>query len=122
MDCPTRATSLKMIRGNSCRKSVPHLCTTTSVPKQQIFSSAGCDNRFNATASLSLNATYSEIHINSYVWSFGDGATNSTPNPITNHIFGSSGQYNVNLTVIDANGDRGSSRLLVAVGQALGAL
>ena len=83
---------------------------------------AGYDNRFNATASLSLNATYSEIHINSYVWSFGDGATNSTPNPITNHIFGSSGQYNVNLTVIDANGNRGSSRLLVAVGQALGAL
>ncbi len=84
---------------------------------------AGHDNRFNATGSLSFNASYTEIPITSYVWNFGDGTpSNTTSSPIIRYRFGSTGQYDVNLTIVDANGNRGSSHRMVMVGPALGAL
>ena len=83
---------------------------------------AGHDNRFNATGSLSFNASYTEIPIASYVWNFGDGTINSTSSPMISHRFSSTGQYDVNLTIVDANGNRGSTHRMVMVGPALGAL
>jgi len=83
---------------------------------------AGHDNRFNATGSLSFNASYTEIPVARYDWNFGDGTTNSTSSPIISHRFRSTGQYDVNLTVIDENGNRGSNHRMVTVEPALGSL
>ncbi|WP_286268764.1 PKD domain-containing protein [Thalassotalea hakodatensis] len=41
-------------------------------------------------------------YIDSYQWSFGDGATSSDKNPI--HIFSSVGSYDVSLTLVNNNG------------------
>ncbi len=83
---------------------------------------AGYDNRFNATGSLSFNTSYTQIPITSYFWNFGDGTTDNTSSPNNSHVFGSAGHYDVNLTIVDANGNRGSSYRMVTVGPAVGAL
>jgi len=53
--------------------------------------------------------------IQTYIWNFGDGTTNTTTNTTTTHMFGASGNYTVTLTVIDADGRQGSTLKTVEV-------
>src|SRR5205823_1199961 len=40
--------------------------------------------------------------ITKYVWSFGDGSTETTSNPTNTHVYGAAGSFAVSLTVQDA--------------------
>ncbi|MGE4283809.1 MAG: S-layer homology domain-containing protein [Clostridia bacterium] len=64
---------------------------------------------------IEFDASYSKDNdqISSYEWSFGDGATAS--GQIISHRFGSSGEYDVTLTVTDPSGNKGSDRVIVKV-------
>ncbi len=73
-------------------------------------------------ASGSFNADNPSVSIKNYTWNFGDGNTTSSVKPSVPHIFRSVGNFNVTLTVTDANGKKGSFHEFVPVGLALGAL
>ncbi len=51
-----------------------------------------------------------------YFWSFGDGATQSTPTPTTTHAYGAAGTYRATLTVTDNDDQTASVEHLVEVG------
>lgn len=61
--------------------------------------SSGLPTQFNALASISPIGT-----ISSYAWDFGDGTTLITNTPIVNHIYSSTGSFNVMLTVTNSAG------------------
>jgi PKD repeat protein len=61
--------------------------------------SSGLPTQFNASASISPIGT-----IASYAWDFGDGTTLITNTPIVNHIYASTGSFNVMLTVTNSAG------------------
>lgn len=42
--------------------------------------------------------------ITSYAWSFGDGARQTTPGPITTHVYAGAGKFTATLTVTDSIG------------------
>ncbi len=48
-----------------------------------------------------------------YLWSFGDGATAATPNPV--HVYPAAGLYSVQLFVNDGHGGTASASLLVGI-------
>lgn len=60
---------------------------------------AGLPSAFDASASLSPIGT-----IVSYAWDFGDGDTLVTNTPIVNHVYLTSGAFNVTLTVTNSAG------------------
>lgn len=60
---------------------------------------SGIPSTFDASASLSPIGT-----IVSYAWDFGDGNTLVTNTPIVNHIYATSGAFNVTLTVTNSAG------------------
>jgi len=51
---------------------------------------------FNASQSYDPNG-----YITKYIWNFGDGETNTTSQPVTNHTYTETGEYTVSLTVQD---------------------
>ena len=53
--------------------------------------------------------------ITAYAWDFGDGATDTGPNPI--HTYAVAGTYNVSLTVTDDNGAMDSNATTVTIAQ-----
>lgn len=61
--------------------------------------SSGSPSQFDASASLSPIGT-----IASYAWDFGDGNTLVTNTPVVNHIYATSGPFNVTLTVTNSAG------------------
>jgi len=61
---------------------------------------------FDASASYDLDGS-----IALYMWNFGDGNTTDTPNAVISHNFTEDGFYNVQLTVLDDQGDGSQSRL-----------
>ena len=63
---------------------------------------------FNATASSDPDGT-----VTFWSWSFGDGTTDQ--GLVVNHIYGTSGSYNVTLTVTDNSGSTASKSVLVTV-------
>jgi PKD repeat protein len=54
-------------------------------------------------------------NIQSYRWTFGDGATAATPDPVTQHTYAHAGTYTVTLAVTDGAGQTGSVRTAVPV-------
>lgn len=56
-----------------------------------------------------FDASASTGNIVSYAWSFGDGRTSTTGNPVVSHHYGLAGTYNVVLTVTDDLGRRATS-------------
>ncbi|MEO6891763.1 MAG: PKD domain-containing protein [Ktedonobacteraceae bacterium] len=60
---------------------------------------------FDASGSVADGST----SISNYNWDFGDGATDSTTNPLENHTYSSAGTYTVTLNVTDATGQASSS-------------
>jgi hypothetical protein len=55
---------------------------------------------------VSFNASGSgpRDQVTDYLWNFGDGNTTTTSEPLISHIYSSSGQFNVSLTVADIFG------------------
>jgi PKD repeat protein len=60
------------------------------------------DVSFDASASSADPAT----SIDHYSWDFGDGSTNDTYSPQTDHYYYSAGPFTVTLVVVDATGQR----------------
>ena len=55
------------------------------------------------TAPLAMNfVSTSTGYIDTYTWSFGDGTTSSTQNPV--HVYAAAGDYTVSLTVAGPGG------------------
>jgi PKD repeat protein len=50
-----------------------------------------------------------------YDWDFGDGTTAADAGPAPTHVYAATGQYTVNLTVIDDAGDTGRASASVAI-------
>jgi PKD repeat protein len=65
---------------------------------------------FNASGSHDLDGT-----IISYSWSFGDGNTTTTSNPIITHAYTSHGGYTITLTVTDNDNLTGNKTSSVAI-------
>jgi len=61
--------------------------------------SSGLPTQFDASASISPIGT-----ISSYAWDFGDGTSLITNTPIVNHIYSTTGFFNVMLTVTNSAG------------------
>lgn len=68
------------------------------------------------TAQLTSAATDQDGTVASYAWTFGDGSTSTDQNP--SHTYGSSGTYDVTLTVTDDDGDTGTvtKQVIVSAG------
>lgn len=54
---------------------------------------------FNASSS-----TDPDGQINSFIWNFNDGKTSTTSNPVISHIFTNSGNFQIELLVVDKRG------------------
>jgi len=68
---------------------------------------------FNASGSYDPNG-----YIVSYVWNFGDGNITTLTAPIIIHVYGTSGNYTVALTVADNQGLTDTTTRVVSVGKA----
>jgi PKD repeat protein len=67
---------------------------------------------------VAFNASMSKPNsgvLTGYTWIFGDGNTTSTANPTITHIYGTSGNYTVTLTVQNSEGLTGSTTKNVTV-------
>lgn len=63
----------------------------------------GTDQLFDASGSLPGFDGYASVPIVNYHWVFADGNVTDTPTPITSHMYGAGGAYDVFLTVTDAS-------------------
>lgn len=52
-----------------------------------------------------------------YVWAFGDGASATTDTAVTEHVYNSSGNFTVTVSVVDDDGARDTSRATFRVNQ-----
>jgi len=68
---------------------------------------------FNASASYDPNG-----YIVSYVWSFGDSNVTTTTKPVITHVYKSTGNFTVALTVSDNQGLTDTKTLLITIKQA----
>jgi subtilisin family serine protease len=64
---------------------------------------------------VTFDASTSEGNITSYGWSFDDGTTLTVGSATTTHEFGSTGEYNVTLTVEDSEGKTDTTNRTVSV-------
>ncbi len=62
-----------------------------------------------------FNASKSSGSIISYIWSFGDGENITTSLPICNHTYLKPGIYQVNLTVVGANGEKDTKSITIVI-------
>jgi|GEM_PF-2865275 len=69
------------------------------------YTSDGLSFTFDGSASSDSDGT-----ISSYVWSFGDGTTDSVSGATATHTYSQAGLYNVTLTVTDDDGASGIAR------------
>ena len=60
---------------------------------------AGSATTFNASSSTSPVGT-----ITTYDWTFGDGTTATTANPVVTHVYGAAGDYPVSVIVTNSQG------------------
>jgi len=85
------------------------------------------DETVTFDASASRDNDQGACCITKYIWSFGDGATQTSTGPIVMHAYSAAGSYRVLLVVEDNEGQTANSELLVQVtrpvtsGQASGA-
>jgi Big-like domain-containing protein/PKD domain-containing protein len=85
----------------------PKTCTTSLLGAgvRAIFT-AGCNTGFGAGACA--NAIQ-------YVWNFGDGTTEITTSPSTDHVFRARGDYVIVVQVITNTGSQGAQRLTLII-------
>jgi len=83
--------------------------------------SPACNQTVTFNATLSFPGWNGTVHapIAYYVWDFGDGNLVNTTDSIVYHIFSQLGNYTVQLTVIDINGQSDAASALVQVLESL---
>ncbi|XRO75743.1 PKD domain-containing protein [Methanocaldococcus sp. 28A] len=98
--------------GISAQKSKIIIIGNTNYPPIAKFNFTvnGLNVTFDASSSYDIDGEIVE-----YIWDFGDGSSITTTNPITSHKYAKSGIYTVKLTVVDNNGNKGSTVRLVSV-------
>ena len=76
------------------------------------FTINGMNVTFNASESYDIDGK-----IVKYIWDFGDGTTQETPNPITSHTYKESKVYTVKLKVVDDSGLTEYTIRFVSIGE-----
>ncbi|MFA5657830.1 MAG: PKD domain-containing protein [Oscillospiraceae bacterium] len=77
------------------------------------YAKSGCRSIAGETLSFDGTASYDNIAVTSYSWSFGDGTVSAFSKP--KHIYTQEGTYTVSLTVKDAYGNSDTDTLEVTV-------
>jgi PKD repeat protein len=73
----------------------------------------------NQTITFDASSSYDpDGNITSYEWDFGDGNTTNTTEEIVTHLYSSTGNYTVNLTVTDDDGANNSASEIIEVREA----
>ena len=88
----TYTVELIAMAGNGCSDTISFPITVTPIPTADFSFVEVCATNITAFTDLSTGAP------DTYVWNFGDGITDNTNNPNPNHVYATSGTYNVTLT------------------------
>lgn len=72
---------------------------------------------FDASASHDNDVHGAEPSIGRYFWSFGDGGTLSSTDPVVTHAYAAAGIYRVLLTVIDNEGETAESEAYIVINE-----
>lgn len=91
--------------------TAPPMAAFSSTPNP---SDAGESVTFDAGASADQDSANGG-GIVSYLWSFGDGSTESSSSPVVSHAFSAAGSYRVMLTVRDDDGESASTEAMQTV-------
>ena len=82
--------------------------TVTVVEEPVVNADFGIDPaepQANETVTFDASDSTAQADIEEYVWEFGDGTTETTTDPVVTHEYDSSGTYDVELTVVDVDGN-----------------
>lgn len=90
---------LKVTDTNLCFDSISYQVLVDSLPRVDFLQQAVCLHDTSYFFSL---ATASSDSISSVLWNFGDGNISNLSNPV--HLYQNSGNYMVNLNVVNSNG------------------
>lgn len=91
--------SLTTTTTNGCTSTITRSVTVNPLP---VASFTGVDGCQGSNISFTNTSTVSSGFINTFAWTFGDGATSSSANPT--HTYATAGNYVVNLQVTTAGG------------------
>ncbi len=105
--------SLTVLDTNACSETIHHYVLVNVKPIVNFTNTSVCAG----DSTIFTDNTVSAAPIISYLWNFGDGYTSTLPNP--SHLYNASGNYNVKLMVVNANGcsDSITKNILVNVKQ-----
>lgn len=78
---------------------------------------AGQSITFDASTSHDNDASGPAPEIGTYFWTFGDGTTETTSSPVTNHSYAAAGAYRVLLMITDNEGATASTESFVQVNE-----
>lgn len=93
--------SLTVINSFGCQNTFNEEVVTHPLPVAGLIADSVCYGNLTQFTHLSQSGS-TNIPLDEYFWSFGDGNTDNIVNP--NHLYDTSGVYNASLTVTDAEG------------------
>ncbi len=90
---------------DNCSISISHIITVHTIPEPEFtWENPVCDSDINVFDHSVINNS----QIQTWIWSWGDGAANDTvnlpDNPNISHTYNNEGTYNVTLTTVSDNG------------------
>jgi PKD repeat protein len=92
--------TLTVTSTNGCVHTKLDSLTINALPVANFTYTSACEGGFTSFNSSSTNPNASQI--TSYSWTFGDGGNSTLSDP--DHIFATSGTFQVSLTVVNSNG------------------
>lgn len=79
------------------------------------FDVATSEPTANETVTFNASTSVADAEVQNYSWDFGDGTTLTTSNETVTHTYESAGDYNVSLTIEDADGNTDSTTQTVTI-------
>lgn len=91
--------TLTVISADGCSHTITNPVTVNPLPVANFSNGSACQG---SALAFTNTSTISGGIITTYAWNFGDGASSSSQNP--SHLYATSGNFNVSLTVTTAGG------------------